>query len=205
MNESVPSPLGRAHFDAMYAASDDPWRLQASWYEQRKRGMLLASLPEARYASAYEPACASGALTRSLARRCKNLLASDGAETAVVLARGRLADMGHVQVVQAWLPSEWPEGRFDLIVLSEFLYYLSPLAAAELAERARAALLPGGTVAACHWRAAIAGCALAGDAVHRQLHEALGLPRVARCVDADFCLDVWQDQPQSVAQRDGRR
>ncbi|MCO5103944.1 MAG: nodulation S family protein [Burkholderiaceae bacterium] len=205
MNGARTSPHERAHFDALYASSDDPWHLRASWYEQRKRGLLLASLPESRYAWAYEPACAGGELTRSLARRCKRLLASDGSEAAVALARRRLADMGQVQVRQAWLPDEWPEGRFDLIVLSEFLYYLRPQAIAQVAQQARAALLPGGTVVACHWRAPIAGCALGGDAVHRQLRADLALPQALSCVDADFCLDLWQDQLQSVAQRDGRR
>lgn len=178
-------------FDALYAGSDDPWRFEGSWYEARKRRLLLASLPHARYAHAFEPGCATGLLTAELAPRCDHLLASDGAERALATAAARLAAAPQVRFARLWLPGDWPAGTFDLIVLSEFVYYLAPLDIDRLAACARAALSPGGVVAACHWRRAIDGCALAGDAVHERLHAQLGLQRVVDLHDADFRLGVW--------------
>lgn len=187
-------------FESLYAREPDPWRFDGSWYEARKRALLLASLPARRYASAFEPGCATGHLTAELAQRCDALLASDGSATAVQATRQRLQGHAHVTVVHAWLPRDWPtEPLFDLIVLSEFLYYLAPADQAALATAARASLRPGGTVAACHWRHPIPGCDDGGDAVHARLATTLTLPHVTALRDADFCLDVWSADATAAA------
>jgi hypothetical protein len=36
----------RPYFDALYAASDDPYASRQRWYEARKRAVLLAALPQ---------------------------------------------------------------------------------------------------------------------------------------------------------------
>lgn len=193
-------------FETLYAREADPWRFDGSWYEARKRALLLASLPAERYASAFEPGCATGHLTAELAQRCDALLASDGSAAAALATRQRLQGQGqrHVTVMQAWLPRDWPgERRFDLIVLSEFLYYLSPADQAALAAAARASLHPGGTIAACHWRHPIPGCEDGGDAVHARLGTSLSLPQSMTLRDADFCLDVWSADA-SAAAHEGR-
>ena len=43
-------------FDEMYAAGDDPWRHEDSWYEERKRAVALASLPGRELGRVLEPA-----------------------------------------------------------------------------------------------------------------------------------------------------
>lgn len=197
--------IDRRHFDGMYFESDDPWHMRASWYEERKRAVLLASLPSVRFATAYEPCCAAGDLTLPLSRRCQRLLASDGSGRAVAQTRYRLATKKNVTVVQAWMPDEWPEGKFDLIVLSEFLYYLPLLELDRLLQSVLKAKTVDGVVVACHWREPIAGCALAGDALHQRLHAHLRMPRITRYIDDDFCLDVWQAGAFSAAQRESRR
>lgn len=193
----------RASFDALFAGNDDPWGFKTRWYEQRKRELTLACLPAARYASAYEPGCANGELAAALAPRCARLRVSDGSEAAVALARRRLAALPHVTVAQEWLPGAWPQQRFDLIVLSEFCFYLDADALTDVAQRARASLTDGGTLLACHWRRANVGFPLDGDAVHTILRERLSLPRLLRHEEPDFTLEVWSGDPRSVAQRDG--
>jgi len=202
---ATPAEGTPAYFESLFAASDDPWQFRSRWYETRKRALTLACLPAARFASAYEPGCANGELAAALAERCDRLLASDGAAGAVTAARARLADQAHVSVVQAWVPQDWPDGRFDLIVVSELGYYLDPAALDTLAQRARASLAPGGTVLACHWRPPIGGCVMAGDEVQRRLGDALGLPRLMEVTDADLRLEVWCDDTRSVAAREGLR
>ena len=192
----------RRHFDALFAASDDPWHFKDRWYEARKRALTLACLPRARYASGYEPGCANGELSAALAERCDRLLISDGAAAAVGFARQRVTALPHVSAVQAWVPDEWPEGRFDLIVISELAYYLDAKALTGLAARARASLEAGGDIVACHWRHPIDGCRLDGDAVHAALWRGLGLPRVWSLADPDFRLEVWSSDQRSVGARD---
>jgi SAM-dependent methyltransferase len=194
------------YFDALFSATDDPWAYRARWYEARKRALTLAALPQPRYASVYEPGCAIGELSIELAARCDRLLAADGNARAVELAQQRLARCAHARVVQAWLPDDWPAGeRFDLIVISEFAYYLAPEQLGRIAALARSALCSGGTVVACHWRAPIDGCTLDGDSVHAVLQARLALPLASTLHEADFNLDVWCDDPRSVAEREGLR
>jgi hypothetical protein len=49
-------------------------------------------------------------------------------------------------------PAGWPEGRFDLIVLSEVLYFLAHRDIAAVATHALAALDTDGVVLSVNWR-----------------------------------------------------
>ena len=199
---ALPRP-GPATFEAMFEASDDPWKYRQRWYEERKRALTLACLPQPRYASAYEPGCANGELSAALATRCDRLLISDGSALAVRLAAQRVRALGNVRAIEATTPQQWPEERFDLIVISEFGYYLDAASLAALAQRVRESLAPGGTVLACHWRWLIDGCEMDGDAVHHLLGENLGLSKLSSVLEPDLLIDVWCADPQSVAQREG--
>jgi SAM-dependent methyltransferase len=190
-------------FDALFDASEDPWSFRTRWYEERKRALTLASLPERRYERAFEPGCANGELTAMLALRCDYVLATDGSQRAVDLARARNLPHRHVWVEQGWLPAQFPSGEFDLIVLSELGYYLDSHALDQTIARTRKALRSGGTVLACHWRRPIEGCPRAGDDVHRHLEANLRMPRLMQMVDDDFRLDVWTSDPRSVGEREG--
>jgi SAM-dependent methyltransferase len=192
--------ISPAYFEAMFAANDDPWSFRSRWYETRKRAMTLASLPRARYHQAYEPGCANGELSAELAARCDHLLISDGTPRAVDIARERVSRLANVEVIEAWVPDDWPRERFDLVVISELGYFLSPDALDELIGKVRGSLKPGGTVLACHWRRPIEGCALNGDEVQARIAELLALTSLTRVVDADFLLEVWCQGDQSVAQ-----
>ena len=191
------------YFDGLFENDDDPWQFRSSWYEARKRAMTLACLTKSRYDSAFEPGCANGELSAALAPRCGRLLVSDCAERAVGLARDRTVKWPHVEVRQAWMPDEWPQECFDLIVVSELGYFLNANALALFAAKVRTSLRDGGTVLACHWRHGSDDCELDGDDVHRRLDAALALPRVCQVLDADFRIDVWCLDDQSVAQREG--
>jgi LmbE family N-acetylglucosaminyl deacetylase len=199
----VRAPAERpAYFDELYGAADDPWGLGERWYEQRKRDLIMASLPRRRYRRGFEPGCALGMLTERLAARCNEVVAWDVAERAVQSTREAMAraDAGaRVEVALGAIPQQWPEGDFDLIALSEVGYYCADLSA--LAARVRASLSGDGTVVACHWRRPAADHPHTAEAVHRAL--AAGLHLIAHHDEPDFLLDVFSRDPRSVAQRDG--
>jgi trans-aconitate methyltransferase len=193
--------LPASYFDDLYGASEDPWGFRDRWYEQRKRALTLALLPEPRYATAYEPGCSIGVLTQELAERCDRLLATDLAASAVSAARLRCAHLPHVRVDQASV-SDWPEGPFDLVVLSELVYYLSAEEAAALARTA----MRTPTVLAVHWRHPVADYPMTGDQADTILHaaaDAHGKARLTHYEDADLVASVWCDDPRSVAARGG--
>jgi SAM-dependent methyltransferase len=201
--------LGPDYFERVYAAADDPWSLASRWYERRKYALTVAALPQERYARGLEAGCSIGVLTALLASRCDELLALDVAASAVQTATARTAELPQVTVEQRVLPAGWPPGRFDLVVLSEVLYYLSAGDAAHLLEKASAALEPAGTLIAVHWRHPVADYPRRGDEVHAALAlqaDQLELAGTGHYEDRDFLLDIYVRTPpqaQSVAQREG--
>ena len=124
MSEPRPT-LKPEYFDALYTADPDPWNFAASPYEQAKYTLTLNAMPKPRYRSALEVGCSIGVLTRSLASRCDAVVAIDAAPAPLVEARRRCADLPGVRFEQMFVPEQWPDGVFDLILLSEVVYYLS--------------------------------------------------------------------------------
>jgi hypothetical protein len=184
---SVPT----AYFERLYERSADPWGLATRWYETRKYLLTVASLPRERYRRGFEPACSVGLLTAMLADRCDALLATDAVMDAVLTTRERLADRDHVEVVQMRVPGEWPAGTFDLIVLSEFCYYLTPHEVATLVRRSAGALDADGALVTVHWRHPIDDFPLTGDAVHTILKADARLDAAAHFEEPDFLIDVF--------------
>lgn len=133
------------HFDGLYAANADPWHFLDSNYEQQKYRATLAAIGRRRFVRAAELGCSIGVFTHALAKRCDRLLAVDFSTVALDRARARCANDHNVSFIQATLPGEFPTGRFDLIVISEVLYFLAPTAIRIVARRTAAALRPGGT------------------------------------------------------------
>jgi SAM-dependent methyltransferase len=201
-----PVTLPPEYFDAMYRASADPWGFEDRWYEQRKYAISLAQLPAARYRSAFEPGCSIGVLTRMLASRCDALLSCDVAAAAVRAAAGRTRDLAHVRVELRDIPRQWPDGRFDLVVFSEILYYFGDHDLEQALKNTVAALEPQGTLLAVHWRHPVADYPRSGDDVHGVLASQPGLARLVRHEEPDFLAEVWirtEGPPVSVAQATG--
>ena len=200
--------LAPGYFDELYASSADPWGLATRWYETRKYAISLAMLPAERYAAAFEPGCSIGVLTRQLAARCDRLLSCDAAEAAVCAARTRTADLAQVRVERRVIPQDWPDGRFDLIVFSECLYYFTSDDLHRVIDLGTSSLRQGGTLLAVHWRHPVADYPLSGDAVHQALagRDGRSLASLVRHAEPDFLADVYlrtDGAPMSVAQAGG--
>ncbi len=142
---------GRGVFDRIYARGEDPWDFQGSAYEIAKYDETLAALPRPRFAGALEVGCSIGVQTRRLAERCDALLALDLAPLAVERARARCADLPQVRVRQAQVPRDWPPGTYDLVVLSEVLYFLDHADLAGLARLVLGSLRADGVVLLVNW------------------------------------------------------
>ncbi len=150
MTDAKPS-LDSRYFEDIYARSIDPWGFRTSPYERGKYDATLGILSRPRYRSALEVGCSIGVFTRMLAARCDAVLALDTSVLALGEARAACAGLPDVAFREATLPRDFPQGRYDLIVLSEVLYYLSRPDLAALAERCLGALEPDGEVVLCHW------------------------------------------------------
>jgi SAM-dependent methyltransferase len=180
------------HFDRLFRADDDPWGYRSRWYERRRIALLLALLDRSQYGRAFEPGCANGTLTAELAPRCAAIDAWDGSPHAAQLAAVAVADHQHVTVRQALVPDEWPDATFELIVLSDFLYYLRPDDVRSVVTREQGSLAPDGTVLAGHWRGTAGDFRMpGGGAVHAIVGEVLGSPWAAY-EDADQVMGCWR-------------
>lgn len=154
--------LEPGYFDGLYAADADPWNFTGSAYEEAKYTATLAALPRARYARAVEIGCSIGVLTARLAARCDELLATDVAQAALDAAAARCAGLP-VTFARSTLPHAAPPGRFDLIVLSEVLYYFTGADVARVASALRAAAAPGADTILVHWLGPTPDYPLTGD------------------------------------------
>lgn len=189
----------------LYDAGPDPWRIGEGWYEQRKRQLLLACLPEQRYHSCFEPACGNGELSVLLADRCDRLLAGDLVEPAVERTALRLAARPAARARRMTVPADWPDETFDLIVLSEFGYYLPWPDWQAVVSRTAESVGGDWTVLACHWLPDFPERQAATEDLHAELADRLPGRRILQVRDEDFLLDVFTGRPGSLAAREGRR
>ena len=198
-----------AYFEQLYSDSADPWSVAEQWYVQRKYDHTLAALPQRRYRSAFEPGCSVGVLTGQLAERCDSLLATDRVAAAAELTAARTRHLPHVQVRQLTIPEQWPEGRFELIVLSELLYYFDDLTLRDVLTRTVGSLEPGGTLVTVHWNHPAPEHRRTGRTLAPVLSAIPGLTMLTDCRDPDFTLhvlgrpDLGGDTPLSTAAREG--
>ncbi|MBN8189760.1 MAG: methyltransferase domain-containing protein [Rhodobacteraceae bacterium] len=109
-------------FDRLYRDLGDPWDYETSSYETDKYDRCLRLLSRPRYARALEIGCSIGVMSAAIAARSGHLLGIDFAPTAVARARRRGIPNARFEVGS--VPRDWPTGAWDLIVLSEVLYYL---------------------------------------------------------------------------------
>ncbi len=139
------------YFHRLYDKSPDPWGFASSAYEKAKYEATLAALPRPRYGGALDVGCSIGVLTAALAERCDTLLAIEPVETALAEARKRNADRPWVRFASMFVPGEWPDEQFDLIVMSEVIDYLGADDLVALFDRLRTTLLPDGDLVLVHW------------------------------------------------------
>ena len=143
---------GPEHFRRLYAANADPWQFRTSAYEQAKYRKTIEALADRHFSAAFEVGCSIGVMTRLLAPRCDAILAVDLVEQPLAEAREACADQPWVRFQRMRVPQDWPDGTFDLIILSEVLYFLSSPDIIALADRVSGSLLPNGVVLLVNWQ-----------------------------------------------------
>ena len=155
--------LPQNYFDDLYAKTPDPWGLATREYERRKYQDTIAALDGRHFRRGVEIGCAIGELTACLAPYCDDLLGVDIAEAALAQARIRNIGVENVRFAQMTLPQERPDGKFDLIVLSEVLYYFGDADLARLTTWVCEALEPTGAALLVHWLGETPDYPLTGD------------------------------------------
>lgn len=180
-------------FEALYRDGGDPWDFETSAYEAAKYARTLDALPRAGFGRALEVGCSIGVLTAQLAPRCGELLAVDVSDTALARAAERCADLDHVRFANMRMPGQVPDGRFDLVLLSEVIYYWDSDDLALAAAFLRDATPTGGHVLLVHWTGPT-DYPKSGDDAVTELWDLVGggFSVVLAERHAAYRLDLWQ-------------
>ncbi|MFT0545574.1 class I SAM-dependent methyltransferase [Allopusillimonas ginsengisoli] len=184
-------------FEAMYQRDDDPWSVRHSWYERRKRAVLMASLPRAHFDKVLELGCGVGETTYCLASIGGHVVAVDASTTAAAICARRVEQAGSenvsVQVLQ--LPACWPastDNPFDLIVVSELAYYFSELELVSFMDQCVTSLAPQGVWVMCHYKPDFHDRIGSTDEIHNSVDKLHGLQKIISHDDEQFRLDIWR-------------
>ncbi|ANJ27323.1 PIG-L family deacetylase [Agromyces aureus] len=192
---TLPRTVDGRYFDGFYERHTNPWQLETSSYEIRKRGLLLASLTEPRFDRVLEIGCSTGITTAELARRANAVVATDVAAEAIRRARDRVHDFAQVDFRIGDATRGIPGGPFDLVVLSEVGYYWSTSDLGRVLDGIAAELEPGGTLVACHWRHPFEQAPNTGDGVHAAIAQHPAFERILMHIEEAFSLESFRRRP----------
>jgi SAM-dependent methyltransferase len=188
----------RGAFDAIYA-DGDPWESSNPryLYQRRKYDVIASLVPRRRFEAALDLGCGAGLLSRRLAARAETVLGMDISAAAVAQAERAHEGVPNLRFAQGDI-TDLPmtlDGKFDLLVLADTLYYLPPplddatLRAAAL--RLARLLKPGGTcLLANHYFAGLDADSRLSRRIHRVFAEVLR-PR-AECWRPFYLVSVLE-------------
>lgn len=182
--------FNQRYFENLYTADPDPWNYASSNYEARKYAATLGVLPRATYQRGLELGCSIGVLTAKLATICNLLTAVDISPRALAVARQR-CPAPHVSFVHANLPEGQWGAPFDLLVLSEILYFLQPDAMALLATRLTRHADRGAHVVLAHWTGKT-NYPLTADQATDRLRASMPVSVLDEITHPNYRLDLWR-------------
>jgi predicted TPR repeat methyltransferase len=112
-------------FDDLWG-QEDAWAFDSSSFEQARFDALIAALGNRRYERVLEIGCGSGTFTGRLASLADSVVGLDISAIAIAKAERRLAAVPQVKFRMANIMEYGftEDGPFDLIVMSETIYYL---------------------------------------------------------------------------------
>lgn len=185
--------LDSEYFKGVYDANDDPWNFETSEYEAKKYKATIAALPDNHYENALEIGCSIGVLTQLLAQRCDHLLATDISDKALELAQMRCEKIENVTFKKLNFQYELPEDQFDLIMISEVAYYLSPQDWEEAIVTLHHRLKKGGNIVLVHWLPEVHDYPQTGDEVHQTFEKLMNgkMTSVFSNRAESYRIDVW--------------
>ena len=115
----------RIFFEQLWRKGD-PWSLETSQFEHSKYARQIELVADKRLDRVLEIGCGAGAFTALLAQQADRLIAIDISPAAISIAKRRLGPLTSVEFREANIMEEHISslGSWDLIVMSETIYYL---------------------------------------------------------------------------------
>ena len=146
-------PITLAGFDAKFAGNDDPWRTFDDADEALKRRAILHAMGPGPWGRVLELAAGNGSNSAAIAPRALRLDATEATASGTALvARAIRPRTGRARAIRLAVPARLPRQRYDIAVVAELIYYLSPCAMAQAARDVAGVLRPGGVLVLAHHR-----------------------------------------------------
>jgi SAM-dependent methyltransferase len=184
--------LNATEFERRYRVQGDPWAYRSSGYERAKYDATLRACGPGPFASALELGGSIGVFSARLAPRCRALTTIDFSPTAVRAARAALARHRQARPILGEIPDAIPNDSYDLVVASEVLYYLEPIALTATLTRLEQVLATGGRLVATHWRPSGPERPYTAAEVHDRLRRLPWLREVQDSSTADYLLHAFE-------------
>lgn len=146
-------PIDLAGFEAKFRSNDDPWSTFTDRDEAVKRRAILQAMGAGPWGRVLELAAGNGSNSVAIAPRALRLDATEATEAGTALvARAIRARGPRARALRLVLPARLPRSRYDIVLVAELLYYLSPRAMRETAREIARVLRPGGLLVVAHHR-----------------------------------------------------
>ncbi|RIJ22299.1 class I SAM-dependent methyltransferase [Henriciella barbarensis] len=165
-------------FEQKFEADADPWQTWNSKYEAVKRASLAKAIGPRPYGRGLEIAAGNGSNTLMIANKTRRLIATEGAPAGAALVRKASQGEPHIRVVIHDVADRLPADAFDLIVISELLYYLGSEPFEMLAREVSRTLQPGGRLVLLHHVENFSDRARPADHVHGEFTALLRCPLI---------------------------
>ncbi len=173
-------PIDLHGFDRKFADNGDPWQTFTNRDEARKRRAILRGVGAGPIGRVLELAAGNGSNSVALARPALRLDATEGTITGTALVCHAVGKDRRVRVRQVILPGRFPGRRYDVAVVAELLYYLTPAAMARVARDVARHVLPGRTLVLAHHRVDYPDFVQHADGIHERFLAASGVRWKAR-------------------------
>lgn len=186
--------LDSDYFKKVYDAREDPWDFETSEYEAEKYKATLKAIPKHKYENALEIGCSIGVLTKLLAERSKKLTATDVSQKALDKAIERCRGLNNISFLKLSFPKEIPDDQYDLIIISEVAYYLSPADWNFAMEQLYDRMEDGAHLVLVHWLPEVHDYPQTGDEVHNSFAKLMKdrMTNVFNSRAQNYRIDVWE-------------
>lgn len=141
-----------AEFESRFARDADPWATFSNRDEAVKRRAILHAIGQAPRGRVLEVAAGNGSNSVAIASRALRLDATEATDSGTMLVAAALSGRTRARAIKLIVPGRLPRTHYDVAVVAEVLYYLSPEDMAQTARTVAAALRPGGVLVLAHHR-----------------------------------------------------
>ena len=141
-----------AGFEAKFAADRDPWRTFDDVDEALKRRAILHAIGPGPWGRVIELAAGNGSNSAAIAPRALRLDATEATASGTVLVASAIGKRRRARAIRLAVPARLPRPRYDIAVVAELLYYLTPHAMALTAREIGSAVRVGGVLVLAHHR-----------------------------------------------------